>query len=87
MSIGHALQLALTSQLRCWPICSDQGVIGVLNRRKLERAVAEYGGSKALSLGGMGILRLETGSNDEQSLRHGKTEFGSQRESHLYEYD
>ncbi len=49
MSIGQALQLALTSQPRCWPICGDQGVIGVLNKRTLERAAAEYGGSKALS--------------------------------------
>ncbi len=49
MSVGDALQLALTSRYRCWPICGDQGVIGVVNKRKLERAAAEYGGSKALS--------------------------------------
>ena len=49
MSVGDALQLALISQYRCWPICGVQGVIGVLNKRKLERAAAEYGGSKALS--------------------------------------
>ncbi len=49
MTVGNALQLALTCQYHCWPICGDQGVIGVLNKRKLERAAADYGGSKALS--------------------------------------
>lgn len=49
ISVGDALQLALASEYRCWPVCDDQGVIGVLNKRKLERAAAENGGGKALS--------------------------------------
>ena len=49
ISVGDALQLALASEYRCWPVCDDQGVIGVLNKRKLERAAAEHGGAKALS--------------------------------------
>src|ERR1700740_19687 len=31
VSISDALQLALTSQYRCWPVCDGRGVIGVLN--------------------------------------------------------
>jgi CIC family chloride channel protein len=49
MSISDGLQLALTSQYRCWPVCDDRGVIGVLNKRKLERAAAEHGAAKAIS--------------------------------------
>jgi CBS domain len=49
MSISDALQLALTSQYRCWPVCDDRGVIGVLNKRKPERAAAEHGAAKAIS--------------------------------------
>jgi CIC family chloride channel protein len=49
ISVGEALQLALTSRYRCWPVCDERGVIGVLNKRKLERAAAEHGSAKQLS--------------------------------------
>lgn len=48
-SVGDALQFALTSQQRCWPVCDDRGVIGVMSKRRLERAAAEDGRAKVLS--------------------------------------
>jgi chloride channel protein, CIC family len=49
MSVGEALQLAVTSQYRCWPVCDGRGVVGVLSKRKLERAAEEHGRDKLLS--------------------------------------
>jgi chloride channel protein, CIC family len=49
MSVGEALQLALTSQYRCWPVCDDRGVVGVTSKRRLQRATEERGGANPLS--------------------------------------
>ncbi len=49
ISLGEALQLALISSYRCWPICDDKGVVGVLSKRSLERAANEHGMAKQLS--------------------------------------
>ena len=49
ISVGEALQLALTSSYRCWPVCDDRGVVGVLSKRGLERAANEHGMAKQLS--------------------------------------
>lgn len=47
MSVGDAL--VLTSNFRCWPVCDETGVIGVLNKEGLERAAEQYGSKKQLS--------------------------------------
>jgi len=49
ISVGEALQLAPTSSYRCWPVCDDRGVIGVMSKRSLERAAKEHGMAKQLS--------------------------------------
>lgn len=49
MSISDALQLARTSAYRCWVVCDNRGVIGVLSKRRLDRAVEEHDGIKTLS--------------------------------------
>ncbi len=48
LSVGEALSLALTSRFRSWPVCDQQGVIGVVNRVMLEHAGKEDGGAKKL---------------------------------------
>jgi chloride channel protein, CIC family len=47
-SVGDALQLVLASHFRCWPVCDENGVIGVLNRDGLRRAAEEHGNEKLL---------------------------------------
>jgi CBS domain-containing protein len=42
------LQLVLASHYRCWPVCDDRGVVGVMNKRSLERAANEHGMAKQL---------------------------------------
>lgn len=49
MSVGGALQLALTSNYRCWPICDERGVVGVTSKRKLQRAAQEHDGARSLA--------------------------------------
>jgi chloride channel protein, CIC family len=49
ISVGDALQLALTSHYRCWPVCDDRGVVGVVSKRRLQRAAEEHGSTKQLS--------------------------------------
>jgi CIC family chloride channel protein len=49
ISVGEALQLALASHYRCWPVCDDHGVVGVVSKRRLERAAEEHGRAKQLS--------------------------------------
>jgi CIC family chloride channel protein len=49
ISVGEAMQLALTSSYRCWPVCDARGVVGVLSKRGLERAANEHGMAKQLS--------------------------------------
>ncbi len=48
MSVGDALQLALTSNYRCWPVCDDRGVVGVTSKRRLQRAAQDHDGAKSL---------------------------------------
>jgi chloride channel protein, CIC family len=48
ISVGDALQSVLTSDFRCWPVCDETGVIGVLNKEGLERAAEQYGSEKQL---------------------------------------
>ena len=47
-SVGDALQLVLASHFRCWPVCDENGVIGVLNRDGLRHAAKEHGNEKPL---------------------------------------
>ena len=49
MSVGDALQLALTSNYRCWPVCDDRGVVGVTSKRRLQRAAQDHDGAKSLA--------------------------------------
>jgi CIC family chloride channel protein len=49
ISVGEALQLALASSYRCWPVCDDRGVVGVMSKRSLERAANTHGMAKQLS--------------------------------------
>jgi len=49
ISVGEALQLALASSYRCWPVCDDRGVVGVMSKRSLERAANAHGMAKQLS--------------------------------------
>ncbi len=49
MSLGDALNLALTSHFRCWPVCDEHGVIGVLNTSGLQRAAEQHGREKRLA--------------------------------------
>jgi CIC family chloride channel protein len=49
MSVGDALNLALTSHFRCWAVCDEHGVIGVLNKSGLERAAEQHGREKRLA--------------------------------------
>jgi CIC family chloride channel protein len=49
ISVGDALQFALTADQRCWPVCDERGVIGVLNRSRLQRAAEQYGREKRLA--------------------------------------
>jgi CIC family chloride channel protein len=49
MSVGDALNLALTSHFRCWPVCDEHGVIGVLNTSGLQRAAEQHGREKRLA--------------------------------------
>ena len=49
MSVGDALQFAVTSHQRCWPVCDERGVIGVLNKNRLQRAAEEHGREKRLA--------------------------------------
>jgi CIC family chloride channel protein len=48
INVGEALQLMLTSNFRCWPVCDESGVIGVLNKGELQRAAGQYGKEKQL---------------------------------------
>lgn len=41
-TVDAALRLAVTSRQRSWPVCGKEGVVGVLNRKALER-VSEKG--------------------------------------------
>lgn len=47
--VGDALQFALTSRHRCWPVCDERGVVGVMSKRSLEQAAEEHGRAKPLS--------------------------------------
>jgi CIC family chloride channel protein len=49
LSVGDALQLTLASNFRCWPVCDERGVIGVLNKGGLLQAAEQYGREKQLS--------------------------------------
>ncbi len=49
ISVGDALQFANSSVQRCWPVCDERGVIGVLNKSKLRRAAEQYGATKGLA--------------------------------------
>ena len=49
ISVGDALQFALTSQHLCWPVCDERGVVGVMSKRSLEQAAEEHGRAKPLS--------------------------------------
>jgi predicted transcriptional regulator len=49
LSVGDALQLTLASNFRCWPVCDERGVIGVLNKGGLLQAAGQYGREKQLS--------------------------------------
>jgi chloride channel protein, CIC family len=48
ISVGDALQFASSSVQRCWPVCDERGVIGVLNKSALRRAAESYGRGKRL---------------------------------------
>jgi CIC family chloride channel protein len=48
VTVGEALQLVLTSNTRCWPVCDESGVIGVLNKERLQRAAEQNGREKQL---------------------------------------
>ena len=49
ISVGEALQFALTARQRCWPVCDERGVIGVLNRSGLQQAAERHGREKRLA--------------------------------------
>jgi chloride channel protein, CIC family len=49
ISVADALQFASTSLQRCWPVCDERGVIGVLNKSGLRRAAEQYGSEKRLA--------------------------------------
>ncbi len=49
MSVGGALEFALSSHQRCWPVCDERGVIGVLHKNRLRQAAEEHGREKRLA--------------------------------------
>jgi CIC family chloride channel protein len=49
ITVSEALQFASTSRYECWPICDKRGVIGVINKRKLQSLVTEHSGTELIS--------------------------------------
>ncbi|MGB8325182.1 MAG: chloride channel protein [Candidatus Acidiferrum sp.] len=48
VSISDALQMTNASNFHCWPVCDERGVIGVLSKEGLLRAMEQQGGEKQL---------------------------------------
>ena len=49
VTVGEALKLVThASNSRCWPVCDESGVIGVLSKEGLLRAMEQHGGEKQL---------------------------------------
>src|ERR1700741_608862 len=49
ITVAEALNFSRTSQYQCWPVCDKQGVVGVVNVEKLQRAADEQKGAKQVS--------------------------------------
>lgn len=41
ITVSEALNLSLTSQYDCWPVCDKRGIVGVISKRELERVAYE----------------------------------------------
>lgn len=49
ITVAEALTFSRTSQYQCWPVCDKQGVVGVVNVEKLQRAADEQKGTKQVA--------------------------------------
>lgn len=49
ISVADALQFALTGRQRCWPVCAERGIVGVVSSRKLQRAADEHKEAKQVA--------------------------------------
>lgn len=73
-SVLEALKRARKSQLQCWPVCDERGVIGILSKTSLEEAHSNGKGAQQLSELVSG--RMFPHLHADQSLHHALERMG-----------